>query len=168
MPEFTTEEITEWSRYIIELILSGRPIQGPGILISKRSGGYFFEIDPKAGGGDSYQGPFKVVKKNDTNVTIMGYDVSKEQFIHNYIIAGLSRFEDTGDTDKGVSGNGVIYAKITHSGSYAVEYLFATSLPAQTNGNVYVSLADIRFSSGKITKVTQIQFGEIHIAGRLV
>lgn len=120
-------------------------------------------------GGGEYLGPFKCVEKNSTTITVQGYDVSEEQFFHNNVIIGLEKVENTGDSDVTITNNGVVYAHITGSpSSYSVSYLFATSLPAQTFGNVYVTLANVRFSGGVITEVNQIWDEEIHVAGRIV
>jgi len=58
---FTTENITEWSKHIINLIKGNTPIQGSGMLISKKPNGYLFEIDQKSGGGAILEAKLKTV-----------------------------------------------------------------------------------------------------------
>ena len=119
------------------------------------------------GSGDSYKGVFKVEKKDDTTVTIKGY-APPSRLIHNNIIAGLSTLETTGDVDITVSGAGVVYMQLVYSSSYTVSYNFAFSLPAQIDGEMYVTLASVEFADSAIKSVTQIRHDEIHIAGRFV
>ena len=125
---------------------------------------------PSKGGGDTaYNGPFQVVKKNSTTVTIVGYDVSKEQFIPNNIYIGLDTIELLLDQDVQITDNGVVYADISYNGTvYIVAYLFASILPDQIVGHAYETLANIRFSDSKITSIVQIKRDEIHVAGRIV
>lgn len=118
--------------------------------------------------GDTYEGPFKVINKDASTVTIKAYDGS-QYYAHNYIIAGLSRIESTSDVDVTITATGSVYAKIVYSaGSYVVTYHNAASLPAQADGEYYVELAAVDFTDSKASVKQQIQYGNINISGRVV
>lgn len=168
---FDITQISEWSRYMARKIAGLRPIQGDGMLISKKAKGYLFELDFRSLGGSVYLGPFKCSKDPDTDnkVIVAGYDETKNQYAHNYAFVGLERIETTGDTLVTVSGNGVVYAHIDYNDpNYEIEYLYAATLPDQTKGNVYIELATVRYADSKITNVFQTQYGHIHVSGRVV
>ena len=85
----------------------------------------------RSSASEAYDGAFAVVKKNDTTVTILGYN-PPDRLIHNYVIAGLERFEVVWDADLVVASTSVVYAHISYSGSYSIAYLVG-SLPAQSD-----------------------------------
>ena len=118
-------------------------------------------------GGDTYNGSFLVEQKNDTTVTIKAYD-GADQLGRNRITAGLESLISAADVDVTITTSGPVYAQVTYSGGLVVAYLNAASLPAQSNGNVYITIAEVLFVDSAITKITQIQRNEIHVAGRFI
>lgn len=166
--KFTTKNISKWSEYIIGLITNSKPLQGPGILVSKKPNGYLIETDRAAGAGGAgtYSGPFAVIKKNDTTITIKAYD-GVDYLGRNRIVAGLESAIVSADTDVTITTSGPVYVKITYSSGIVYNFYNAASLPGQVNGEVYKTIAEVLFVGGKITQRTQVQRDEIHVAGRV-
>lgn len=118
-------------------------------------------------GGESYYGPFSIVQKNDTTVTVKAKD-GADYFADNLIVMGLETGNVASDTDITISVSGSIYIKVTYYGG--VQYAFgnASSLPNQVNGQVYIELYSVEFADGAIQSLNRSRGGHIHIAGRIV
>ena len=122
---------------------------------------------PQLSAGDTYRGPFKAVIKDDTTVTIKAKD-DIDYFCENRITAGLESIIISSDQNVTISASGYVYANISYSSVYSCSFAFASSFPAQANGNYYLPIAKVEFSGGAIIDLIQIQFGEIHVNGRIV
>lgn len=115
-----------------------------------------------------YIGPWAVVQKDATTATIKAYAAGSYPS-KSLVIAGLTTKEQTTDADVTISTSGVVYADITQSGgTYSIAYANTAALPAQSSTHYYVELAAVTFASGAISALNQTQYGQIHIAGRVV
>lgn len=111
------------------------------------------------GSGD-YEGPFNVIQKDDTSVTV-GTDST------NLIILGLVSYSFT-EADLTVSASGYACLKITYSIGYTYALEFSASLPTQTATNFYIPLAYVTVADGAISAIEQLQFGAIVQSGRVL
>lgn len=116
-----------------------------------------------AAGVDSaaYAGPFNVIKKDNTTVT-----VGKDAF--NIVFLGQTDAAMS-ETDIAVTASGFIGLKITFSGS-AYTYVFKhyTTFPAQTATEFYIPLAYVTVASSAISRIEQLQYGNIVQSGRIL
>ena len=109
-------------------------------------------------GSASYAGPFSVTKKDDTTVTIA----------EGYLDLGMAAEIVFPSTDLPVSETGWVYLAVTKSGSYSVAAAFAASIPAKSKTAVYIRLAKVEFSGGKISAApVQHRYGSIDLPARL-
>lgn len=168
-------------RQMLEQIKSLQPRDSEDIIVGSRGpdGVSFLLADhlkrqdsPSLPGGISgssdYYGPWAVVQKNTTTVTVKAY-AAGSYLSKSLVIAGLTTEEQATDADVTVTTSGVIYADITQSGgTYSIAYANASALPAQSSTHYYVELAAVTFASSAITGLSQTQYGQIHVAGRVV
>ena len=165
---FTIHDFSQW---VYDKFYRTRILESSDIMPVKKSNGielhFIGELD-NSSSGDTYNGPFKVVKKDASTVTIKAYDGSK-YYAHNYIIAGLSRIESAADVDVTITVTGSVYAKVIYSASvYSVTYHNEATLPSQVDGEYYFELAAIDFTDSKAIVKQQVQYGYINISGRVV
>jgi hypothetical protein len=115
-----------------------------------------------------YVGPFAVVIKDPTTITIQGYNVDKGRFFRNYIILATNAYLEVNEQNiSGISSNACLYVDITYSPGYAAAVTFASSLPAQASDHYYIPIAFINASGGLITDIIQIQYGIMQGSGRI-
>lgn len=123
---------------------------------------------PRGGGSSDYFGPWAVIEKNATTVTIKAQDATNGYLGKSLMVAGLTTKEQTTDVDVTITTTGAVYVQIMQSGG-TYSFTFANAaLPAQTAGNLYVALTYVTFASSAITGLQQAQYGQIHVAGRVV
>jgi hypothetical protein len=117
--------------------------------------------------GSSDDFPFQVVQKDDTTLTLLGYNESAGRYWTNKIVLGLTTIT-VAEQDKTVAGAGQLYLDTTYSGSaYAVALTIGT-MPAQSDTHMYFELGVVGFASSKITYYQQTWTGgQIHMPGRL-
>ena len=162
------EEYETLKGYIENINIIGGDIQyfGDGV-----HAGINIIVDPGTEGLTGvYNGPFQVKKKNDTEVTIRGYNLSEGRLFRNWAILGLTTVEFN-EGDLTISGEGYACAKITYSSpNYVTAYEFVTTAnfaTIQSATAYYVPLAFITWESSAIKKIYQLQYGIIEGAGRL-
>jgi hypothetical protein len=116
-----------------------------------------------------YAGPFAVVKKDDTTVTLQGYNADKDRYCYNPLILGLKTY-DVAERDISVSASAWIYMKITYDGSdYQLAFSAETGFKDQTATEFYIPLAYVKCGGdGKITDIIQLQYGNIIHPGRVL
>jgi len=143
------------------------------IKVNHTDNGCFFSSLTRGGGGSrgsdsSYVGPFAVVASDNTTVKIYSYNGDEDRSFTALIIAGLQMIEFE-ESEITVSGAGYVWIEITQSENvYSYECKFGSRLPAQTDSLLVIPLADVAFEDGAITEIIQMQYGNIHIAGRIV
>ena len=122
----------------------------------------------RGGNSYSYDGPFAVVQKDATNVTIQGYNESEDRYWRNYVDVGLETPLELIEQDLAVAATGWVHLVMTQTaGTYNTPTVaIAATLPAQTNTTYYRRLAYVTFASGAITSVIQWQYGGIDLPGR--
>lgn len=143
-------------------------IQKADRLVSVITGGKMRKgVYPGGFGNGAYRGPFAVVMSDSSTVKIYSYNADEDRSFVSLIIAGLTVIEFD-ESEVTVSGSGHIWIEITQeSGTYSYECKAGT-LPDETDSLLVVPLADVAFEDGKITKIVQMQYGNIHVAGRIV
>jgi len=149
------------------------PLEGRGIVLERTAAGTRIHATGtggssggSSGGSTEYNGPFAVVKKTDTSVTVYGYNVTapaNRQF-RAYAILGLISREFTESEVSSITSTGWVYLEI--SSGYAVSAKFATSLPPQDNTHIYHPIAHIVCADSKISSITQLQYGCVHFPAR--
>jgi len=118
-------------------------------------------------GKAGYEGPFAVARSGDTRVTVHSYNSNEGRAWESLIYLGLEK-KAISETEITIGNSGFIYVQITLSnGSYSYE-IKSGDLPDQENGKLIVPLADIGFESGAISKIIQLQYGNIHFPGRML
>lgn len=157
---------------IVEAVEKLQHMRGSNIAITYPGGVPNFEYVGVKGGGtssaqSSYTGPWAVVRKSDTVVTVKaagtGYPCVSR------VIAGLVTTVHAADADVTITVDGEVYLHVTVSGTtYTLAFANAATLPAQTAGNYYVSLARVEFTDSKIGTITQIKTSDIEVVGRVV
>jgi len=119
--------------------------------------------------GSEYMGPWAVVEKDTATVTVKAYDLTNGYVCRSLLIAGLTTQTHSADADVTITTSGAVYAKITFAGGvYVFEFVNAAALPEQAAGILYVALAYVTFADSAITTLQQAQYGQIHVAGRIV
>ncbi len=130
---------------------------------------YNLPVREAAGGssGDAtYDGPFAVVKKDDTTVTVYGYNLDAGRLFNSYIDLGTDRIEFT-EADVIITASGWVYLDITYSSpNYAASAAFAAAFPSQSTTHQYIDLAYVLFSDGIITSILQTRTGLQILPGR--
>jgi len=170
--------IYEWIGQANEIFRSLVFNESEDIYFVKESGGYkaYLRDKPKSpssitsAAASSYSGPFAVVKKDDTTVTVQGYNFDEGRYFNNEIDIGLGTNIQVAEADiSGITTDSVIYVKITYSnGNYtAVLGSHISTLPAGTDTEYYERIAFVHCSAGKIADITQCQ-GFVKIIGRFV
>jgi hypothetical protein len=119
-----------------------------------------------AGGTQNYEGPFAVVAKDGTTVTILGSNSEKNRLWSNTITLGLSKLE-LPEQDLSISSTGHVYLEIRYSSSYAAEAK-AGVMPEQSDTKYYIPLAYVVVKDGAISSITQLQFGQVEGCGRIL
>jgi hypothetical protein len=167
----------EMERFLYALDRAGRKpgfpeITGGENIFIQRDGANL-RIDARvratADGDSKYNGPFAVVRKDDTTVTLLGYNADKGRYWYNTLILGLKSY-DVQERDISVSESSWIYMKITYDGSdYQIEFSAEAEFREQTEEEFYIPLALAQCGDdGKITRVTQVQYGNIIHPGRVL
>jgi hypothetical protein len=125
----------------------------------------------RRGGNDySYQGPFALTIKDETNITILGYNEDEDRYWSNYIDIGMADPLEVDEQDLEVLVSGWVYLKFTQTdGTYNTpELLIDIILPAQTNTEYYHRLGYVYVdNNGDISEITQFQYGGIYLPGRV-
>jgi len=157
---------------LVEAVEKLQHMRGSNIAITYPGGVPNFEYVGVKGGGtssaqSSYTGPWAVVRKDDTTATVKaqgdGYPCVSR------VVAGLITTVHSTDADVTITVDGEVYLHVTVSGTtYTLAFANAATLPAQTAGNYYVSLARVEFADSKIGTITQIKTSDIEIVGRVV
>lgn len=158
---------------LVEAVEKLYRMSGTNIAVTYPGGVPNFEYIGTRGSGSpstssSYSGPFAVVKKDDTTVTILGYHADEDRNWKNYVYAGLTATEVAEQDKASITTSGYLYLDVTYSSGYSVAVGFATSVPAQSATHYYHPLAWIECADSKISSVLQMQYGQIFIAGRVV
>jgi hypothetical protein len=110
-----------------------------------------------AAGGSTYAGLFACTKKNDTQVTIAA---------GKYIKGTTTVSVALSDITISATGTVYVYINITAAGN---SYSSNTSYPAQATDTLRVLIATLTVAVGPVIgAIQQQQFGEIHVAGRIV
>lgn len=119
--------------------------------------------------GYSYPGPFKVVQKDDTNITVEGYNVTEDRKWQNYIDIGVASPLELEEQDIEVLVTGWVYLVLTQTANVYDPPTIATAvtLPAQDNEHVYIRLAYVTVTDGVISDVLQWWYGGIALPGRV-
>lgn len=152
-----------------------------------------------SGGGDSggYDGPFRVIKKNENTLTLLGFNKDNEKSWGNLMdIGAYSNLDYTGlfevpetdieiDLDSQTGAGGWVYLDIyvettgTEIGqivsNYQCDVMYAKDFPAQTAEHYYHRLAYVKINvivdqDGRhvsIEDVIQWQYGGIVLPGRI-
>jgi hypothetical protein len=93
------------------------------------------------GGGDTYNGYFKVILDGSNYSVVDGSNASATNC--GYVVVGNTRIAVPKVTDISASGNGAFYIQTTYSGGYSVSIEFASSLPTSSNGTDIKLIADL-------------------------
>lgn len=110
-----------------------------------------------------YTGPFAVIKKDDTTVTVVCLADDATYFQTSQIRSGLTVQNMTANADVTITVTGYVYAVIAYYGSaFTITFANASSMPEQTATTLYVPLARVTFTSSKIAKIMQEQEGQIY------
>jgi hypothetical protein len=120
-----------------------------------------------AGTPSLYSGPFACVSKDDTTVTVQGYNASEGRYFKNYAILGTSQNEVAEADVSGLTSDAYVYLDITYSSGYSIALASAAALPAQSATHCFVPIAFVKCADSKISSITQIQYGTIHYPGRV-
>ncbi len=130
-----------------------------------------FGLRPGSASGSTYSGPFAVIDSSadgTVQVTVCGTNSIEGRNFTSQIILGLT-VKTFAEANLSISASGYVYLKITYSSSdYIIELKTAAALPAQTATEYYVPLAWVDYASSAISGITQLQFGQIQAAGRIV
>ena len=117
------------------------------------------------GGSSDYSGPFAVVKKDDTTVTVYGYNATAKRYFYNYVDIGIETPIIVAETDKTISSSAWVYLKIAYSSTYTITIETASTFPAQTNTELYIRLASVAVESSKISEIIQYHYGNVNLIG---
>jgi hypothetical protein len=162
-------KISEYVKQQNEWNVRHRPLNSENITWEETAGGVRPHLDiqntSSFGGGDTYEGPFKVVKKDDTTVTIQGYNEEEDRLLNNEIFLGTETITFT-EQDLAITIQGFVALQITYSSEYSVTAVNVESFE-QDEDNLYIPLAYVKFADSKITSLTQIQYGQVFGAGRV-
>ena len=145
---------------------------GCNILVADGAGGLQIKFQPSPQNSlpqnSKYSGPFAVVQKDSTTVTILGYHADEGRNWKNYIDVGLDAPLELAEQDVTISAAGWVYLALTQTaGAYNTPTAaFAATLPTQDNTHFYKRLAFVEFDSGAITNITQWVYGGIDYPGR--
>lgn len=158
-------------------IFGGGLVKGDGqtTSVSFVDGGYFVRALPRrtAGdgvSGDTYLGHFLVTNTSDDTTqkikVIDGRD--KTLTTCGLVTAGLQRLY-VPTTELTIGATGYVFLKLVdNNGTYVVTIEQGVNLPGQVNGTFYRGLAFVMVTSGKISLIQQLQYGDIEIMGRAV
>lgn len=114
-----------------------------------------------------YSGPFACVAKDDTTVTVLGYNASEGRYFSDYAIFGTST-EEVPETDvSSITSDCWIYIRVSYSSGYSLVIEGNSTLPTQTATEMFIPLAYVKCADSKISSITQIQYGTIHYPGRV-
>lgn len=162
----------EWFQRFYDYVRSLKPSgDGRTIMVQHMPNGVTISsnISPGAGGGgggDTYNGQFKVSKKSTTEITVDA----------GYVIAGATSLL-VAEVDVTIADLMTalthVYLKVTYNiglGVYEAEYYQTTNAyEPQTATEYFVLICDVSCDSGTIVgQPIQQQFGPIHVAGRAV
>jgi hypothetical protein len=158
----------DWTQAVIKAIRKNRIVAGRNITLEEHEDKTIIHSNYIFGGaGGGYDGPFAVVKETDTTIKVLGKNISNGRNFENEIYLGVTKIIKPEFTLT-VSSSGFVTIYISYSGSsYNVGHYFTTSI-TPTNGTIYVPLAWVDFSDGKISKITQFQYGQINFPARLL
>ena len=124
-----------------------------GTISMNPAGGIHLQVIPAStggGGGGSYSGPFAVAAENGAITIAAGH-----------IVAGTAT---VAVTQGALAGTGTVYLSLTYSnGAYSYTLAIGTP-PAQSASTAVYRLATVEADG----TVTQIQYGDICVAGRIV
>lgn len=120
--------------------------------------------------GNSYEypGPFKVVQKDDTTVTVEGYNVTEDRNWRNYIDVGLDTPLELDEQDLAIAATGWVYLVLTQTANVYDTPTIATdaTLPPQDNTHTYIRLAYVVVEDAVIYEIVQWQYGGMVLPGR--
>jgi hypothetical protein len=164
-------KISEYVKQQNDWNVRHRPLNSENITWEETAGGVRPHLDiqdtSSFGSGDTYDGPFKVVKKDDTTVTIQGYNLDEDAYLKNEVYLGLQTVVFGGqDVDITVDGYVAIQITCDEEGVYTLTAVNVESFE-QDEDNLYIPLARVKFADSKITSLTQIQYGQVFGAGRV-
>lgn len=163
-------ELRPWLNRLRDFAASLTPSGSGGIRVQRLAGGCFFSMDRQSNSGGSYpaqtsgeyEGAFAVVSSGDGLVKVLSYNADEGREWEALVYAGLEKIAVT-ETEISAAAGSHVWLELTWSGS-AYEYdIKAGELPAQTSALYVVPLAYVAESG-----ITQMQFGNIYVAGRVV
>ena len=114
------------------------------------------------------RGPFEVVKKDESTVTVKAFDGVDFPY-HNWIITGAERLEADEDVDVAVTGDCSVYLHVFWSeenATWEFEFKAESSEPSSTdNCDFYFEVAEISWDddNGKIASIIQKLYQTVFI-----
>jgi len=113
----------------------------------------------------AYEGPFAVVKYTESTVRVYSYNADEGRAFEALMILGLTKIAVPETEVEVYSGH--VWIEVTHNGTDYIYEIKSGALPDQTNDKLIIPLADIGVEEGAITKIIQLQYGNIHFPGRV-
>jgi hypothetical protein len=162
-------DFREWLERKIE---SRGILAGKNIKLEKTPSGcriHLMAENTAASSGNSYKGPFRVIKKDSTSITLYGRNYSGKRMIPNLVYIGAYKRE-VPEQHLEVLSSGYICLKLTYPREIEVYTLTLErfdSIPEPTRYEYVVPIAYVTVAASKIKEIVQIHYGQIYASGRV-